>query len=55
MIKIIVLLQAYSLSDQRTERELANNLYFMNFLGFSEIIPASTTIWLFRERLTKES
>jgi IS5 family transposase len=26
----------------------------MNFLGFPETIPDSTTIWLFRERLTKE-
>jgi IS5 family transposase len=36
------------------ERELTNNLSFMNFLGYPETIPDSTTIWLFRERLTKE-
>ncbi len=54
MIKILVLQQWYSLSDQRMERELANNLSFMNFLGFPEAIPDSTTIWLFRERLTRE-
>src|SRR5512136_1656099 len=54
MIKILVLQHWYSLSDQRMERELANNLSFMNFLGFPETIPDSTTIWLFRERLTKE-
>jgi IS5 family transposase len=54
MIKILVLQQWYSLSDQRMERELTNNLSFMNFLGFPETIPDSTTIWLFRERLTKE-
>ena len=51
MIKILVLQHWYSLSDQRMERELANNLSFMNFLGFPETIPDSTTIWLFRERL----
>lgn len=51
MIKILVLQQWYSLSDQAMEREMANNLSFMNFLGYPETIPDSTTIWLFRERL----
>jgi IS5 family transposase len=54
MIKILVLQQWYSLSDQRMERELTNTLSFMNFLGYPETIPDSTTIWLFRERLTEE-
>jgi transposase, IS5 family len=54
MIKILVLQHWYSLSDQRMERELANNVSFMNFLGFQEIIPDSTTIWLFRERLQEK-
>jgi IS5 family transposase len=54
MIKILVLHHWYSLSDQRMERELANNLSFMNFLGFPETIPDSTTIWLFRERLKRK-
>ena len=54
MIKILVLQHWYSLSDQRMERELANNVSFMNFLGFPEAIPDSTTIWLFRERLTEK-
>jgi len=51
MIKILVLQHWYSLSDQRMELELANNLSFMNFLGFPETIPDPITIWLFRERL----
>jgi len=51
MIKILVLQHWYSLSDQRMERELASNISFINFLGFPETIPDSTTIWLFRERL----
>ncbi|MDP4157782.1 MAG: IS5 family transposase [Bacillota bacterium] len=54
MIKILVLQQWYSLSDQRMERELANNISFINFLGYPETIPDSTTIWLFRERLTEK-
>jgi transposase, IS5 family len=55
MIKVLVLQQWYSPSDQRMERELANNLSFINFLGYPEAIPDSTTIWLFRERLTESS
>jgi transposase, IS5 family len=51
MIKILVLQHWYNLSDQKMERELANNLSFMNFLGYPETIPDSTTLWLFRERL----
>jgi len=54
MIKVLVLQHWYSLSDQRMERELANNLSFMNFLGFPETIPDSSTIWLFRERLAEK-
>jgi IS5 family transposase len=54
MIKILVLQQWYSLSDQRMERELASNISFINFLGYPESIPDSTTIWLFRERLTEK-
>jgi transposase, IS5 family len=34
MIKILVLQHWYSLSDQKMERELANNLSFMNFLSY---------------------
>jgi IS5 family transposase len=55
MIKILVLQHWYSLSDQKMERELANNLSFMNFLGYPETIPDSTTIWLFRERLKEKN
>jgi IS5 family transposase len=54
MIKILILQHWYNLSDQRMERELANNVSFMNFLGFPEIIPDSTTICLFRERFTEK-
>jgi IS5 family transposase len=53
MIKILVLQQWYGLSDPRMERELTNNLSFMNFLGFPETIPDSSTIWLFRGRLAE--
>jgi len=55
MIRIMVLQHWYSLSDQGMERELANNISFMNFLGYPEVIPDSTTIWLFRERLKEKN
>jgi IS5 family transposase len=54
MIKILVLQQWYSLSDQRMELEVAKNISFMRFLDFQEVIPDSTTIWLFRERLKEK-
>jgi IS5 family transposase len=54
MIKIIVLQQWYSLSDQRMELEMAKNISFMRFLDFQDVIPDSTTIWLFRERLKEK-
>jgi transposase, IS5 family len=38
MIKILVLQHWYNLSDQKMERELVNNLSFMNFLGYSVVI-----------------
>jgi transposase, IS5 family len=53
-VMLMIEMQWYSLSDQRMERELTNNLSFMNLLGFPETIPDSTTIWLFRERLIKD-
>jgi IS5 family transposase len=55
MIKILVLQHWYNLSDQKMERELANNLSFMNFLGYPETIPDSSTIWLFRDRLKEKN
>jgi IS5 family transposase len=54
MIKILVLQQWYSLSDQKMELEMAKNISFMRFLDFQDSIPDSTTIWLFRERLKEK-
>ena len=41
MIKILVLQHWYNLSEQKMERELANNLSFMNFLAIQKpfLIP----------------
>ena len=51
MIKVLVLAQWYGLTDKALEREISDKVSFMNFLGFPEKAPDSSTIWLFRERL----
>jgi IS5 family transposase len=53
MLKMLIIQQLYSLSDEALEREVADRISFRVFLGTTEIIPDSTTVWLFRERLVK--
>jgi IS5 family transposase len=51
-----LLIQAHNdLSDERTEFLINDRLSFMRFLGLAlgDRVPDATTIWLFRERLTK--
>jgi IS5 family transposase len=51
MLKILLLQQWYGLSDVEAERQIADRISFMKFLGYPDSIPDSRTIWLFRERL----
>ena len=53
MLKLLVLQQWYGLSDPELERQVADRLSFMKFLGLPETIPDFTTVWNFRERLAK--
>lgn len=55
MFKILVILAANSLSDERAEFLINDRLSFMRFLGLglSDRVPDARTIWLFREKLTK--
>lgn len=53
MLRSLFIQQLYSLSDEQLERELADRISFRMFLGTTEIVPDSTTIWKFRERLAK--
>jgi len=57
MFKILILQQLYDLSDEATEFQVTDSLSFMKFLGlsFSDKVPDAKTIWLFREKLTKEN
>jgi IS5 family transposase len=51
MFKIMILQQWYGLSDLEVERQMADRISFMSFLGFPDPFPDSRTIWLFRERM----
>ena len=53
MFKIQMLQQWYGLSDLEIERQMADRLSFMAFLGFPDPFPDSRTIWLFRERMAR--
>jgi transposase, IS5 family len=53
MFKILILQQWYGLSDLEVERQMADRISFMSYLGFPNPYPDSRTIWLFRERMAK--
>jgi IS5 family transposase len=53
MFKILILQQWYGLNDLEVERQMADRISFMSFLGFPDPFPDSRTIWLFRERMVK--
>jgi len=53
MFKILILQQWYGLNDLEVERQMADRISFMSFLGFPDPFPDSRTIWLFRERMAK--
>jgi len=53
MLKSLFIQQLYNLSDEQLERELADRISFRVFLGTTEVVPDSTTIWKFRERLAE--
>ena len=55
MIKILFLQYLYSLSDPQNEDALIDRLSFRRFVGisFDEEVPDFTTIWRFRERLSR--
>lgn len=55
MFKILILQTLYTLSDEATEFQVRDRLSFMRFLklGLEDTVPDATTIWLFREQLTR--
>jgi len=55
MFKVLVIQAQNNLSDERPEFLINDRLSFMRFLGLTlgDPVPDATTIWLFREKLTK--
>ena len=55
MFKILIFQSLYNLSDEGVERELLKDLQARRFVGLSgrEFGPDATTIWRFKEALTK--
>ena len=55
MFKILILQRYFNLSDDQTEFQIKYRLSFMDFLNLelSDKIPDAKTIWLFKERLSK--
>lgn len=53
MIKMLVLQSWYELSDPEAKRQSNDRISFRKFLGFPEVIPDRSTVWSFRERLSK--
>ena len=55
MFKLLILQHLYNISDEELEYQVNDRHSFMNFLGLGleDRIPDSTTVWLFREKLTE--
>ncbi len=55
MFKVLILQSLFNLSDDQTEYQIKDRLSFMRFLSLSmsDTVPDAKTIWLFREKLTK--
>ena len=55
MFRMLVLQSLYNLSDEQVEYQVRDRLSFTRFLGLGieDGIPDGTTLWLFRETLTK--
>jgi len=53
LFKMPTLQAWYGLSDEQSEYQVADRFSFQKFLDFPEIVPDYTTVWQFREALTK--
>ncbi|MFR9611328.1 MAG: IS5 family transposase [Rikenellaceae bacterium] len=56
MFKIMILQRLFGLSDKQVQYQITDRLSFKEFLGLSsgDKVPDEKSVWLFRERLTKE-
>ena len=55
MFKMLVLQTLYNLADEQVEYQIRDRLSFMRFLGLGleDVVPDATTVWLFREALSR--
>jgi len=55
MFKVLALQQLYNLSDDRTEYQIRDRLWFVRFLdlGIEDRVPDAKTVWLYREKLAR--
>jgi IS5 family transposase len=55
MFRMLVLQSLYNLSDEQVEFQVRDRLSFTRFLGlgFEDVVPDGTTLWLFREKLAR--
>ena len=55
MFKLLMLQRLYNISDAELEYQVNDRLSFMRFLGLGleDRVPDATTVWLFREELTR--
>jgi IS5 family transposase len=55
MLRMLILQSLYNLSDEQIEYQVCDRMSFTRFLklGIEDRIPDGTTLWLFREKLSK--
>jgi IS5 family transposase len=53
MFKILILQHWFGMNDLEVERQMADRISFMSFLGYPDPFPDSRTIWLFKERMAE--
>ncbi|MFR9545019.1 MAG: IS5 family transposase [Rikenellaceae bacterium] len=56
MFKIMILQRLFGLSDKQVQYQITDRLSFKEFLGLSsgDKVPDEKSVWLFREKLTKD-
>lgn len=55
ILKMLILQRFYSVSDEELEYQVTDRISFQKFLGFPNIIPDYSTVWLFREYLSESN
>ena len=53
MVKVLFLQSMFNMVDEQAEIMIRDRISFMNFLDYPDHLPDATTIWIFRERLSK--